>query len=61
LLFFRIYRRFRVFVRRFTDAMMMAALGRLVTWFDDNTPLELITELQPDILVKAVTTWTHAG
>ena len=35
-------------------AVMMAALESvsLVTWFDDNTPLELITDLQPDILVK---------
>ena len=24
----------------------------LVTWFDEDTPLELITALQPDILVK---------
>ncbi len=24
----------------------------LVTWFDEDTPLELITELRPDILVK---------
>jgi bifunctional ADP-heptose synthase (sugar kinase/adenylyltransferase) len=24
----------------------------LVTWFDEDTPLELITELQPAILVK---------
>jgi len=23
-----------------------------VTWFDEDTPLELITEVQPDILVK---------
>jgi rfaE bifunctional protein nucleotidyltransferase chain/domain len=35
-------------------AVMMAALESvsLVTWFDENTPLELITELQPDLLVK---------
>lgn len=35
-------------------ATMMAALESvsLVTWFDEDTPLELIRELQPDILVK---------
>ncbi|APW40159.1 ADP-heptose synthase [Rhodoferax koreense] len=35
-------------------AIMMAALESvsLVTWFDEDTPLELITELKPDILVK---------
>nr|WP_315189323.1 D-glycero-beta-D-manno-heptose 1-phosphate adenylyltransferase [uncultured Albidiferax sp.] len=35
-------------------AVLMAALESvsLVTWFDENTPLELITELRPDILVK---------
>jgi rfaE bifunctional protein nucleotidyltransferase chain/domain len=35
-------------------AVMMAALASvsLVTWFDENTPLELISELQPDLLVK---------
>ena len=35
-------------------AFVMAALASvsLVTWFDDDTPLELITELQPDLLVK---------
>ena len=35
-------------------ATMMAALEAvsLVTWFDEDTPLELITELRPDILVK---------
>jgi rfaE bifunctional protein nucleotidyltransferase chain/domain len=35
-------------------AVMMAALESvsLVTWFDEDTPLELITELQPDVLVK---------
>jgi rfaE bifunctional protein nucleotidyltransferase chain/domain len=35
-------------------AIMMAALQsvNLVTWFDEDTPLELITEVQPDILVK---------
>ncbi|WP_332777979.1 D-glycero-beta-D-manno-heptose 1-phosphate adenylyltransferase [Polaromonas sp.] len=35
-------------------AVMMAALESvsLVTWFDEDTPLELIRELQPDILVK---------
>ena len=35
-------------------ATMMAALASvdLVTWFDEDTPLELIAELRPDILVK---------
>jgi len=35
-------------------AVLMAALEsvNLVTWFDEDTPLELITELRPDILVK---------
>lgn len=35
-------------------AIMMAALQSvdLVTWFDEDTPLELITEVRPDILVK---------
>lgn len=35
-------------------AIMMAALESvsLVTWFDENTPLELIGEIRPDILVK---------
>jgi len=35
-------------------AALMAALESvsLVTWFDENTPLELITALKPDILVK---------
>ena len=35
-------------------AVLMAALESvsLVTWFDEDTPLQLITELQPDILVK---------
>ena len=35
-------------------AVMLAALGcvSLVTWFDEDTPLELIRELRPDILVK---------
>jgi rfaE bifunctional protein nucleotidyltransferase chain/domain len=35
-------------------AVLMAALGSvsLVTWFDEDTPLELITELRPDVLVK---------
>jgi len=35
-------------------AVMMAALESvsLVTWFDENTPLELISELRPDLLVK---------
>lgn len=35
-------------------AFVMAALAStsLVTWFDEDTPLELIAELKPDILVK---------
>ncbi len=35
-------------------ATVMAALASvsLVTWFDDDTPLELIAELKPDLLVK---------
>ena len=35
-------------------AVMMAALESvsLVTWFDENTPLELIVDLRPDLLVK---------
>ena len=35
-------------------AVLMAALESvsLVTWFDEDTPLELIRELQPDVLVK---------
>ena len=35
-------------------AVLMGALESvsLVTWFDEDTPLELITEIQPDILVK---------
>ncbi|HSV54659.1 MAG TPA: D-glycero-beta-D-manno-heptose 1-phosphate adenylyltransferase [Burkholderiaceae bacterium] len=35
-------------------AVMMAALESvsLVTWFDEDTPLALITELRPDLLVK---------
>ncbi|WP_408594501.1 D-glycero-beta-D-manno-heptose 1-phosphate adenylyltransferase [Limnohabitans sp.] len=35
-------------------AVLMAALESvsLVTWFDEDTPLELIRELRPDILVK---------
>lgn len=35
-------------------AVLMAALESvsLVTWFDENTPLELIRELRPDLLVK---------
>ena len=35
-------------------ATVIAALASvsLVTWFDEDTPLELITELKPDILVK---------
>ncbi len=35
-------------------AIMMAALESvsLVTWFDEDTPLEVISELKPDVLVK---------
>ena len=35
-------------------AFVMAALAStsLVTWFDEDTPLELIAEIKPDILVK---------
>ncbi len=35
-------------------AYVMAALESvsLVTWFDEDTPTELITELRPDLLVK---------
>ena len=35
-------------------AEVMAALGSvdLVTWFDDDTPLQLIEQLRPSILVK---------
>jgi len=35
-------------------AVLLAALESvsLVTWFDEDTPLELITELRPDLLVK---------
>jgi D-glycero-beta-D-manno-heptose 1-phosphate adenylyltransferase len=35
-------------------AVMMAALASvsLVTWFDEDTPLALITALRPDVLVK---------
>ena len=35
-------------------ALMMAALESvsLVTWFDEDTPLELIASLRPDVLVK---------
>lgn len=35
-------------------AEVMAALASvsLVTWFDEDTPLTLITDLRPDILVK---------
>lgn len=35
-------------------AVMMAALESvsLVTWFDEDTPLELISDLRPDLLVK---------
>jgi len=35
-------------------AVLIAALESvsLVTWFDEDTPLELIAEIRPDILVK---------
>ena len=35
-------------------AVMLAALDSvsLVTWFEEDTPLELITEIKPDVLVK---------
>jgi len=35
-------------------AFVMAALAStsLVTWFDEDTPLQLIAEVRPDILVK---------
>jgi rfaE bifunctional protein nucleotidyltransferase chain/domain len=35
-------------------AALIAALASvsLVTWFDEDTPLELISELRPDLLVK---------
>lgn len=35
-------------------AMVIAALESvsLVTWFEEDTPLELITELRPEVLVK---------
>ena len=35
-------------------AVLLAALESvsLVTWFDEDTPIELITELRPDLLVK---------
>ncbi len=35
-------------------ALLMAALGcvDLVTWFDEDTPLQLIADIRPDILVK---------
>ena len=35
-------------------AIMMAALGcvDLVTWFDEDTPVQLLGELRPDVYVK---------
>ena len=35
-------------------AIMLASLESvsLVTWFDEDTPLELISELRPDLIVK---------
>ena len=35
-------------------AIMMAALESVsgVTWFDEDTPLQVISELRPDVLVK---------
>jgi rfaE bifunctional protein nucleotidyltransferase chain/domain len=40
--------------KEFDRAMMLAALAAvdLVTWFDEDTPLELLRELRPDWLVK---------
>ena len=40
--------------RELDRAWVIAALAStsLVTWFDEDTPLELIRELQPDLLVK---------
>ena len=40
--------------RELDRAMLIAALASvsLVTWFDEDTPLELIDELRPDVLVK---------
>ncbi len=34
--------------------MLLAALASvsLVTWFDEDTPLELIADIKPDVLVK---------
>jgi rfaE bifunctional protein nucleotidyltransferase chain/domain len=39
---------------QYDRALMLAALSSvsLVTWFDEDTPLELIGELRPDTLVK---------
>ena len=35
-------------------AILMAALGAvdLVTWFDEDTPVQLLADIRPDILVK---------
>ena len=35
-------------------AVVVAALGcvSMVTWFDEDSPLELITQIKPDLLVK---------
>lgn len=35
-------------------AILVAALGAvdLVTWFDEDTPVQLVAEIRPDILVK---------
>jgi rfaE bifunctional protein nucleotidyltransferase chain/domain len=35
-------------------AILMAALGAvdLVTWFDEDTPMALLAQVRPDILVK---------
>ena len=40
--------------RQHDRAVLIAALESvsLVTWFDEDTPLEMITEIKPDLLVK---------
>ena len=41
-------------------ALLLAALASvsLVTWFDEDTPVQLIERLRPDVYVKvAITTW----
>lgn len=44
----------RPLVNQYDRAAMLAALEsvNLVTWFDEDTPLELIAQLRPDLLVK---------